>query len=140
VTDDPRNPDAVHVGRIDDFPLGRGRRVHLPRETVAVFRLADGWFALQDSCPHMGASLADGRIEDGAVVCHWHGWRFDLVSGQGDMRRWACARIYGVRLEDGEVFLDPPPEAAGSQAQKEEEEEWIRWDPDRFFRKKPEDS
>ena len=48
MTDERRGPDAVHVGRVDDFPLGRGRRVNLPRETVAVFRLSDGWFALHE--------------------------------------------------------------------------------------------
>jgi len=136
-----RDADPVRVGRVEDFPLGRGRRVKLPGETVAVFRLASGWFALQDSCPHMGASLADGRIEDGAVVCHWHGWRFDLRSGQGDMRRWACARVYGVRVEGGEVLLEPPPEpATENRPEDEAEEDWIRWDAERFLRKKPDDS
>ncbi len=34
-------------------------------------------------CPHWGASLAEARIEDGCVVCPWHGYRYDLASGRG---------------------------------------------------------
>lgn len=124
----------VKVGVVDDFPDGKGRTVSMPREKVAVFRLGERWFALQDSCPHMGASLADGKLDGERVICHWHGWMFELSTGQGDMRQWACARVYEVRVTDEEVFLKAPaPEPRDPAPRKDEE--WIKWDPDRFFKK-----
>lgn len=35
------------------------------------------------TCPHWGASLASAQIEENALVCPWHGYRFDLATGRG---------------------------------------------------------
>jgi nitrite reductase/ring-hydroxylating ferredoxin subunit len=35
------------------------------------------------TCPHWGASLESARIDEGAVVCPWHGYRYDLMTGRG---------------------------------------------------------
>jgi nitrite reductase (NADH) small subunit/3-phenylpropionate/trans-cinnamate dioxygenase ferredoxin subunit len=110
-------PAWVKVGPLSTFPPGRGRAVRVGGDRVAVFNLDGKLLALQDNCPHMGASLADGKITDGRVTCHWHGWAFDLESGQGSppAKSWACARVYGVKLEDGEVWVrerEPPPTPA----------------------------
>ena len=82
------------------------------------------FYGLQDDCPHMAASLADGEIENGAVECHMHGWIFDLESGRGKppAKSWACARTYEVKVEDGDVFVrkpDPP--------KPPHEEDWPVW-------------
>ncbi len=94
-----------------------------------MFRIDGRLRAIQDSCPHMGASLADGRLENGRVVCHWHDWSFDLVSGQGSMKskQWLCARIYEVKVEGRDVYLRRPDEPTA--ARPEDDEEWTPWDP-----------
>jgi len=106
----------VNVGPLSAFPAGRGRAVRVGSDRVAVFNLDGRLLALQDNCPHMGASLADGKIAGGRVTCHWHGWVFDLESGRGSppAKSWACARVYRVRVEDGAVWVrerdrDPHP-------------------------------
>jgi nitrite reductase/ring-hydroxylating ferredoxin subunit len=54
------------------------------------------------ACPHWGASLAEARIEDGAVVCPWHGYRFDLASGRGPAsQRCRMPARADVRIDDG---------------------------------------
>ena len=126
----------VRVGRVDEFRDRRGRAVPVGDTKVAVFRLGDRWYAIQDACPHMGASLADGKIEGGSVVCHWHEWRYELGSGRNDVRKDFCARTYRVRVDDGEVLVECPPPAEHEAESGEEDDEWMRWDPDRFFKKK----
>ena len=39
-------------------------------------------FAMRDACPHRGMPLSFGRLEDGNVECSYHGWQFDVHSGQ----------------------------------------------------------
>lgn len=123
--------EFVRVGTVDDFRDGRGRVVKVAGQKVAVFRRGDRLTAMQDACPHMGASLADGRLECGRVICHWHGWTFDLETGHGDQksRTWLRARTYPVRVDDGEVFVghdpawqQPRPRAGADQ------ESWVAWD------------
>jgi nitrite reductase/ring-hydroxylating ferredoxin subunit len=49
---------------------------------VLLVRDGDDVLALHDRCSHRGCSLADGDVEDGAIVCPCHGSRFDLRSGE----------------------------------------------------------
>ena len=122
----------VRIGRVEEFGGRRGRAVRVGESVVAVFRVDGRIRAIQDRCPHMGASLADGRIEDGQVICHWHHWKFDLETGRSRERTWACAAVWEVRIEAGEVFVKPPPEPAPPAA--EPDDDWEPWDPERFFR------
>ncbi len=119
------------AGPVDSFPRGRGRVVLIEGVRVAVFRLDRGWFALKDACPHMGSSLADGRIRDDRVTCRWHAWSFDLATGESDSKRKACARVYELRIEGDHVWLKPPP-PVGQPPQ--EDDEWMGADPETWFR------
>ncbi|MCG8453375.1 MAG: Rieske 2Fe-2S domain-containing protein [Spirochaetales bacterium] len=48
---------------------------------VVVFRLEDGWGALDDTCSHEFSKLSDGEVWDGRVYCEKHGSSFDCRSG-----------------------------------------------------------
>lgn len=37
-------------------------------------------------CPHLGLSLAHGKVEDGTIVCPFHGSSYDLATGEN--RDW----------------------------------------------------
>ena len=91
-----------------DLPVGGYRRVDLGGQPVLVARLADGCFAVHDTCLHRGASLAAGALplEGDEVVCHLHFWRFNVRDG-------ACAQLpslrlrrYPVKVEQGGVHVD----------------------------------
>jgi nitrite reductase (NADH) small subunit/3-phenylpropionate/trans-cinnamate dioxygenase ferredoxin subunit len=127
--------ESVRVGRIEDFREGRPRRLKVAGRWVAVFRVGDVLHAVQDPCPHMGASLSEGRLIGHEIVCHWHGWKFDLASGAGraPAKRWACLRVYGVEVEQGQVRLRPPPEPEPS------EESWAVWNDREFLRRERSD-
>jgi len=127
-----KTDDRVRIGSTAEFFNRRGRAVDCQGTRVAVFRLGERWFALQDSCPHMGASLAEGSLDGDAVVCHWHNKRFDLKTGESDMRSGACARVYAVEVAGDQVFLVPPRSAVAD----DDQDEWVRFDPDRHLKKK----
>ena len=100
--------DLVRVAKVSDFRFRRGRTVDFDGKKVAVFRTSEGWVAVSDACPHMGASLADGRGVDGKVECSWHHWKFDLRTGKSAWKDWACVTVYAVRVHVDEVFLERP--------------------------------
>ena len=50
---------------------------------LVVGRTAQGFFALDDTCPHAGGSLCEGMLEAGAVICPIHGYAYDVVTGEG---------------------------------------------------------
>ena len=64
--------DFEKVGKVSDFEEGQGRAVPVDDRMVAVFRKGDQWYAIDDLCPHMGASLAEGYVDEHTVTCPWH--------------------------------------------------------------------
>ena len=48
---------------------------------VAVFRLGDEFFALDNMCLHRGGPLCDGEIRHGVVTCPWHFWSYEIATG-----------------------------------------------------------
>jgi nitrite reductase/ring-hydroxylating ferredoxin subunit len=124
------------VGRTSDFVEGKGRAVEAGDQTVAVFRVKNRLHALQDACPHMRASLADGKIVDNGrrVTCHMHGWTFDLVTGKPAGGRSNHARIYEIEVRGDEVWIRVPPREPPTP----DEEDWVPWSDD-FLRSKNRD-
>ena len=93
------------VCRVGDLVEGEGKTVSVGGKLVAVF-LADGqYLAIDDTCPHMGASLSGGYVEDGVVTCPWHAWRFRLADGAWADNPRIKIGCYPVRVEGDEVFV-----------------------------------
>ena len=108
-------PDLIRIGRTSDVPLLEGRSVGIPGRRIAVFRVADGWRALDAQCPHEGGPLADGIVADSCVTCPLHGWRFDLDSGQA-ANADAHVACYEVFERDGVLWLRLPAAAIADAA------------------------
>jgi nitrite reductase (NADH) small subunit/3-phenylpropionate/trans-cinnamate dioxygenase ferredoxin subunit len=102
------------VCRVADLVEGEGRTVEVGGKLIAVFRTEGQYYAIDDICPHMGASLSGGWVEKGVVTCPWHAWRFRLTDGV-----WADypkgkvqVGCYPIRVVNDEVQVQVPPAAA----------------------------
>ncbi len=97
----------VPVCRTDELPPGEALRV-LADVPIAVFNVGGRFYAVDDTCTHQDASLADGWLEDCAVECPLHASWFDLrtgaVSGPPAKRP---VRTHAVTVEDGTVYVQP---------------------------------
>lgn len=98
------------VARVGDIPEGQGRCFSVKGTMVAVFLEQGQYFAINDFCPHMGASLSEGYVEDGAVMCPWHAWRFSLRDGTWlDNSRSAIRTAhYEIRVEEDCIQVNVP--------------------------------
>jgi nitrite reductase/ring-hydroxylating ferredoxin subunit len=84
------------------------------RDAVAVFRDGEAYYALEDTCPHAKASLAEGWVEHGEVECPQHGARFDLRTGEAlSLPAAAPAAVCPIEVRDGRVWLLIPEQASG---------------------------
>ena len=97
--------DFEVVGKVADFEDGRGHAVPVDGRMVAVFRRGEDWFAIDDLCPHMGASLAEGHVEGTCVTCPWHAWRFDMTDGTWEDNPRGKVDSFEVKVEGDEVFV-----------------------------------
>jgi len=69
------------LSRADEIKEGAAKLVRVKNQEIAVFKYQGKLCAVQNNCPHEGGQLSAGWIEDGAVVCPLHGYKFDLTSG-----------------------------------------------------------
>jgi nitrite reductase/ring-hydroxylating ferredoxin subunit len=98
------------AARLDELPLGRGKLVLVAGIPVALFRLEEGLFALDNRCPHAGAPLSRGQVCQGVVTCPLHHWHFRLADGQ-HLDQPASGRhaiCYPVCLVGDEVHVSVP--------------------------------
>jgi nitrite reductase (NADH) small subunit len=130
-----RDASWVRVGDAARWVKGRGRQVELDGVKIAVFWDGERWMALDDKCPHMGASLADGRLFGDQLQCSWHEWRYDTTTGQCPLRSWARVNVHEVKVEDDGVWVRRPDPPAPPPAEPDDDPEWMSWDPSRFFKR-----
>ena len=114
-------PDEVDVLAAGELPPGTRRTVEAFGTEVALFNVDGRLFATANACPHHGGPLCHGRItgarmadrpyehrwerDSRVLVCPWHGWEFDLETGQSLFDPAVTVRTFDARLEDGEVVL-----------------------------------
>jgi nitrite reductase (NADH) small subunit len=92
------------VGRIEDIPLLEGRSTSIEGRRIAIFRLLDGYAAIDAHCPHAQGPLHDGLVADACVTCPLHGRRFDLHTGEALNGPEAVA-VHEVSERDGELWV-----------------------------------
>ncbi len=103
------------IDEIADEP----RAYTLLGENIVAFRTADGVVVLKDLCVHRGTALSLGKLENGHIVCAYHGWHYDhtgacvhipsLPEGASIPKK-ACVDAYPAVEQAGLVWvaLDEP--------------------------------
>ncbi len=100
--------------RADDLRPGQVRAVTLMGRELAIYRGTDGKVVAMDAyCPHMGAHLAEGRVEGTDLRCFFHHWKYDAQGrcteipalGQGCPSVKARVRTWPVEEQHGLIWL-----------------------------------
>jgi 3-phenylpropionate/trans-cinnamate dioxygenase ferredoxin subunit len=96
----------VRVCALGELAPGEARRLELD-PPVAVFHTDDGdIYAIDDTCTHQDASLADGWLEGCEVECPLHASRFDLRTGKVDAPpAKKPVRTHEVSVDGGDVYI-----------------------------------
>jgi nitrite reductase (NADH) small subunit len=99
-------PNWVRAVSADDCLPGTAHEVVAGGRIVAVFRVGDEFFALDGICPHQGGPLGKGELNGCVVTCPWHGWQFDVRTGQHQVNQSIRHASFPVKVENGIVYVD----------------------------------
>ncbi|MEZ6092436.1 MAG: Rieske (2Fe-2S) protein [Pirellulaceae bacterium] len=91
------------LGKSDEIVEGTGKEFLVGTRIVAVFRFEGALFALDGICPHQGGPLAQGHLSGGCVTCPWHGWQYQLATGEHTISGRALAETFPVREREGMI-------------------------------------
>ncbi len=85
------------------------------RELV-VLQASSGLKVFEGRCPHQGALLAEGELEEGLLICRNHRWKFDTETGQRKGGAAPCLKHFDSKIEDDKLWIHLP--AAGVEEEK----------------------
>ena len=97
----------VKVANVDDIPSGEALQVETGGLTLALVRVNEDIYCVQDVCTHEQAFLSEGFCEGHEIECPLHGSIFDVRTGEvKSLPATEPLKTYPVKVEDGAVLID----------------------------------
>ena len=99
----------IRAASLDAVPPGQPMLVEIEGTHVVLARVGDRVYACGGVCAHQGGPLSEGKLSGFRLACPWHGWMYDVRTGQCAFPgRGASVPSYPVRADAGEVWVEMP--------------------------------
>lgn len=97
----------VKVAKTSEIPAGQMKLVELNGKRIALFNVSGSFYAIDDTCTHLGGPLSEGFLDGKEVTCPWHGAVFDVTTGEAlsPPAPEGVAR-YNTRVQDADVEVE----------------------------------
>ena len=95
----------IKMCSLSELPSGKAIEKRILARRVAVFNENGTLYGLESECKHMKASLAKGGVHQGILTCNWHGWKYDLKSGECLTHPGMKLKRYDVEVQGDEIYL-----------------------------------
>ena len=98
-------PTATKVATKSEIPPGTGKVVEVNGKTIAVFNYEGTFYAIDNTCKHRGGPLGEGSLAGTTVTCPWHGWEYDVSTGECQMDSSIKVQKFDVRVEGDDILV-----------------------------------
>jgi nitrite reductase/ring-hydroxylating ferredoxin subunit len=92
----------------NDLPEGSGGEFVAGGRVVALYHVDGAFHALDGVCPHAGGPLGQGTLNGTVVTCPWHGWQFDVSTGQHCLNANLRHTAFAVKIDGEDICVDIP--------------------------------
>ena len=96
----------TRVASLSEIPPGAAKEVTAGDRVIAIFNVDGTLHALDGICPHAGGPLAMGNLAGTVITCPWHGWQFDVTTGQHCLAPRIQTSCIAVSAEGDDVFVE----------------------------------
>jgi nitrite reductase/ring-hydroxylating ferredoxin subunit len=96
----------VRVASADELAPGQCGEYVAGERIVALFNVGGTFYSLDGICPHQGGPLGKGTLTGCIVTCPWHGFQFDVTTGQHQTSRSLVHPTFPTKVEAGAVWVD----------------------------------
>jgi nitrite reductase/ring-hydroxylating ferredoxin subunit len=95
--------EFVRVAGRDDVKPGHGIVAEVQGKALAVFNVDGNFHVIDNTCVHRGGPLGEGDVEGNVVSCPWHGWQFNVTTGECVKNPSARVEVYQVKVEGADI-------------------------------------
>ncbi len=85
-------PDFITVAKIADLKPGQAKIILAGGQEIALFNVGGSFYATSNVCLHMAGPLGEGDLSDQVVSCPYHGWQYDVKTGE-------CFTLPGMKIQ-----------------------------------------
>jgi len=97
---------ATEAAAKEKIPLGTAKLVLVKGKRICLAHSRNGFFAVQDECPHMSESLSKGKVNAmNEVICPLHAYRYHLGTGGECAHKTRPAKTYPVKWKAEALYL-----------------------------------
>ena len=96
----------VRVGSASKLPADSMFEYRMGEWQVAVCNAGGDFYAVDSVCPHRGGPLAQGALHGTTIVCPWHAWEFDCITGLCDFNPEIQLKRYTIKVEGDDLLVD----------------------------------
>ena len=93
------------VMKCDDLEIGKSAIIEVGDKEIALFNYKGDFYAIDNTCPHRGSPLGEGRVEEGILICPNHEWRFELKSGWCPQNPELSTEVYPIKVSDEKIYV-----------------------------------
>ena len=99
--------EKVEAGKVVDLGPGKIHRIEHEAQVIALINIDGEFYAVDGICGHAGGPLCRGQVDadEKVISCPWHGWEYDLKSGECLMDPSLSQKVFAVTVEDGIVRI-----------------------------------
>ena len=97
--------EFVKVATTEELAPGGCKSVEVSGSKIALFNAAGKFYAMDDTCAHLGGSLGDGSLDGTIVTCPWHGWKYDVSTGACQTNPRTQLTCYEIRVDGDDVTI-----------------------------------
>lgn len=94
------------VCTVGQLPPGGLTEITLGDQSIALCNVDGEFHAIEGVCPHRNGPLGQGALHGRMVVCPWHAWEFDCLTGQHDYNPSITVATYPVKVEGEDILVD----------------------------------
>ena len=99
-------PRLVRVADVRECPPGSAGEFVVGERIVALFNVGGQFYALDGICPHQGGPLGKGRLTGCIITCPWHGFQFDVTTGQHLTSKSLVHPRFTVKVDGDDVLVE----------------------------------
>ena len=93
------------VAKTSEIAPGTGKVVEVSGKTVAIFNCEGAFYAIDNTCKHRGGPLGEGSLSNTTVTCPWHGWEYDVTTGECAMDPSIKVQKFDVKVEGDDILV-----------------------------------
>ena len=95
--------EFVKCADLPDIAVGSCRMVNVAGRDLALFNVGGEIFCLDNTCLHRGGPLGEGYLEGEVITCPWHGWQYNVRTGELLMDPSVKIPSYAVQVDGSEI-------------------------------------